>query len=310
MSISLDINGSLRPGSGQAGDKPSMQNYHCDTKCTWCDGCGDYGIWTAVKRALVELGIQPWQTLLCYDVGCHGNGSDKVQGYRFHGLHGRVLPFAAGAKLANPRMPVMAFGGDGASFSEGVGHLVHSIRSNYPITFVLHNNANYGLTTGQASSLTWQDQKMNSSPNGIPEHTLNSMDFVFSLEPTFVARAFSGNISQMTQVFKAAIQHQQYGFAFVDVLQACPTYNHFATHEYLLEKCYDANAEGHDPACDIANARALSLDVSQRIATGILYERKDVPSFYDRLVPRTGLETTAVEEVGIKDVSALWREFV
>ncbi len=288
---------------------PQMKDYSCANKCTWCDGCGDYGIWTAIKRALVELGIAPWQTLLCYDVGCHGNGSDKLAGYRFHGLHGRVIPFAAGAKLANMKLPVIAFGGDGASFSEGIGHLVHGIRSNYPITFVLHNNANYGLTTGQASSLTWQGQPMTASPNGIPEHTLNSMDFIFSLEPTFVARGFSGNIKQLTEIFKAAIQHQKHGFAFVDVLQACPTYNHFATHEYLLERCYDVSTEEHD-ITDFRKARKLAIDTKKRIATGVLFQREDVPNFYDRLVPRQGKMTTPVEEVMKGDVTELMKEFV
>ena len=286
---------------------PTMSDYYVETQCTWCDGCGDYGIWTATKRALVELGIAPWQTLLCYDVGCHGNTSDKIGGYRFHGLHGRVIPFAAGAKLANPDVHVVAFGGDGASFSEGVGHLVHGLRSHYPITFVLHNNANYGLTTGQASSLTWQEQKMNSSPNGIPEHTLPSMDFVFSLEPTFVARGFSGNIPQLTELLKTAFQHR--GFAFVDVLQACPTYNKFATHEYLLERCYDANAEGHDPS-DFDAARKLAIDTSERIATGVLYQNETVPNFYERLAPRQGIETTSVQEVDITDVNPLIQEFL
>ncbi len=279
---------------------PTMESYHCATRCTWCDGCGDYGIWTATKRALTELEIAPSQVLLCYDVGCHGNGSDKLLGYRFHGLHGRVIPFAAGAKLANPKLPVIAFGGDGASFSEGVGHLVHGIRSNYPITFVLHNNANYGLTTGQASSLTWQGQKMNSSPNGMPEHTINSMDFIFSLEPTFVARSFSGNIAQMTRVLKAAIQHR--GFAFVDMLQACPTYNKFATHDYLLERCYDVNSEGTHDTTDFQKARALAQPNGERIATGILYQNVEVPNFYERLVPRQNRQTSATEEVAITSV--------
>ncbi len=302
MGIPLQITGS--------GQGPSMSDYYCSNQCTWCDGCGDYGIWTAAKRALVELGLHPWQVLLCYDVGCHGNGSDKLQGYRFHGLHGRVIPFAAGAKLANMRVPVVAFGGDGASFSEGIGHLVHGVRSNYPITFVLHNNANYGLTTGQASSLTWQGQAMNSAPNGIPEHTLNSMDFVFSLEPTFVARGFSGDIPQLTKIFKAAIEHQKHGFAFVDVLQACPTYNKFATHQYLLDHCYDANAAGHDPHCDIKKARELAVDTREKIATGILYQREDVPSFYDQLVPRKGKETQAVDEVAVTDVGEYLKKFL
>ena len=285
----------------------TMKDYYSANPCTWCDGCGDYGIWTAAKQALVELGIAPWQVLLCYDVGCHGNASDKLQGYRFHGLHGRVIPFAAGAKMANPALPVMAFGGDGASFSEGVGHLVHAVRSHYPFTFVLHNNGNYGLTTGQASSLTPQGQKMNSSPNGIPETTLNSMDFIFSLEPTFVARGFSGNIRQLTDIFKQAIQHR--GFAFVDVLQACPTYNHFATHGMLIEKCYKVEDEGHDPT-DLAKARALAVDTSTRIATGILYRNENVPNFNERLVPRQGKTTTPVEEVAPFDIEKLMEEFV
>lgn len=284
-----------------------MKAFHSQNQCTWCDGCGNYGIWTATKMALTELGIAPWQTLLCFDVGCHGNGSDKIEGYRFHGLHGRVLPFAAGAKIANPKLPVIAFGGDGASFSEGIGHLVHAVRSHYPIMFVLHNNGNYGLTTGQASSLTPQGQPMNTAPNGIPEQTLNSMDFIFSLEPTFVARGFSGNIKQLTALFKEALSHR--GFAFVDVLQACPTYNHFATHGMLLEKCYDAQAEGHDTS-NFKKARELAVNTEKRIATGILYRNETVPNFIERLVPRQGKTTTPAEEVAPFDVTELMKEFV
>lgn len=286
---------------------PKMADYHSENRCSWCDGCGDYGIWTAVKRALVELKINPWEVLLCYDVGCHGNMSDKLLGYRFHGLHGRVLPFAAGAKIANPAIPVIAHGGDGASFSEGVNHLVHSVRSNYPIVFILHNNANYGLTTGQASSLTWKGQPMNTSPNGIPERTLPSMDFVFSLEPTFVARGFSGDIPQMTEILKEAIGHN--GFAFVDFLQACPTYNHFATHEWLMERVYDVKTTKHK-VTDFVKARELATNTTERIATGILYRNDKAPSFYDELVPRQGLKTTAVQEVKAVDVREYMKELV
>lgn len=286
---------------------PTLSEYYSEIKCTWCEGCGNYGIWTAVKQALVELRLHPWQVCLCYDIGCHGSGSDKIQGYRFHGIHGRVIPFAAGAKLANMKLPVIAFAGDGGSFSEGVGHLVHGLRSNYPITFVLHNNADYGLTTGQASALTWQGQKMTMSPNGMPERTLASMDFVFSLAPTFVARGFTGDIKLMTRVLRAAIQHR--GFAYVDMLQACPTYNHFATHEYLMDRYFDANDEGHDPS-DLKRAKMLATQTDERIACGILYQREDIPNFYERLFPRQGLETTCVEEVRKYDVSGYWTDLV
>jgi 2-oxoglutarate ferredoxin oxidoreductase subunit beta len=285
----------------------SPHEYYSENLCTWCDGCGNYGISTALKYALVELGLHPWQVCLCYDIGCHGNGSDKLQGYRFHGLHGRVIPFAAGAKLANMNLPVVAFGGDGATFSEGIGHLVHAVRSNYPITFVLHDNENYALTTGQATPLTPQDQPMNTSPNGIPERTLSSMEFVFSLEPTFVARGISGDIAMMTRILKSAIQHR--GFAFVDILQACPTYSKVATHEYLLDRYFDANAEGHDPG-DLAEARRLATSPLDRIPCGILYQREDVPDFYSRLATRHGVETTCVDEVRKYDVRPYFRDFV
>jgi 2-oxoglutarate ferredoxin oxidoreductase subunit beta len=145
---------------------------------------------------------------------------------------------------------------------------------------------------------------MNWSPNGIPERTLASMRFIFSLEPTFVARGFTGNIKLMTRILHAAIQHR--GFAFVDLLQACPTYNHFATHNNLLDKCYDANAEGHDPR-NAERAEALATQTEDRIACGILYQREDIPSFYERLIPRQGVSTTCVEEVQKYDVSMYWK---
>jgi 2-oxoglutarate ferredoxin oxidoreductase subunit beta len=290
------------------GSAPGMKDYYTDTECSWCDGCGDYGIWTAIRMACVENGYHPHQTLMCFDIGCHGNMSDKIGGaYRMHGLHGRVLPFAAGAKIANPDVHVLACGGDGATFSEGVNHLVHAVRSNYPIVFVLHNNENYGLTTGQASSVTRQGTVMNSSPNGIPEATLSPMDLVFSLEPTFVARGHSGDIKQLTHLIKEAYKHD--GFAYIDVLQACPTYNKFLTSRYLRDHCHPVD-DSYD-VHDFETARKTAKDTTEKIATGILYRAKDPrPGFLGRLKGREGKTTTAVQEVEKVDVSKLMEEFV
>lgn len=287
--------------NNRQGATATVEHYYSETPCTWCAGCGNYGIWTAVRYALAELKLEPWQVCLCYDVGCHGNGSDKIQGYRLHGLHGRVIPLAAGAKLANMKIPVIAFGGDGATFSEGIGHLIHGLRSHYPITFVLHNNGNFALTTGQPSALTpdHNDEK--------PEDTLSVMDVVFSLQPTFVARSISGDIGLTTRVLKAAIQHR--GFSFVEVLQACPTWNHVMTHERLLEVYFDANAKGHNPN-DLEQGRALALDHRGTVACGILLQRDDVPDFPDRLAARKGVVTTCVEEVKKYDVQEYWGELL
>ncbi len=148
---------------------------------------------------------------------------------------------------------------------------------------------------------------MNTSPNGIPERTLASMGFVFSLEPTFVARGFSGDIKLMTRVLKAAMQHR--GFAFVEMLQACPTYNHLATQEYMLERYFDANADGHDPG-DLQQAKTRAAEGQDRIACGILYQREDVPDFYQRLKARRELTTTCTEEVRKYDISRHYRDII
>src|SRR5258708_9157614 len=133
---------------------PAVSEYYSETKCIWCDGCGNYGIWTAVKYALVELNLHPWQVCLCYYVGCHGNGSDKIEGYRFHGLHGRVIPFAAGAKLANMKVPVIAFGGASAPFSAGIGPLIPRLWSPSSLTFVPHNPTKHWPTPPPSASPT------------------------------------------------------------------------------------------------------------------------------------------------------------
>lgn len=116
-------------------------------KHTWCSGCGNYGILNALMSAITLEGYEPHQVILANDVGCNGNLSDKILINTIHGLHGRVLPLASGIHCAAPDIPVIAMAGDGATLSEGVNHLIHTARNNYDITFLLHNNHNYGLTT-------------------------------------------------------------------------------------------------------------------------------------------------------------------
>jgi 2-oxoglutarate ferredoxin oxidoreductase subunit beta len=93
------------------------------------------------------------------------------------------------------------------------------------------------------------------------------------------------------------------------MLQACPTYNKFLTHQMLLERCYRVENEGHDPS-DFKKARSIAVDTTKRIATGILYRKEDVPNFYERLVPRQGKKSLPVDEVEVTDVSGLMEEFI
>ncbi|BCX13746.1 MAG: 2-oxoglutarate ferredoxin oxidoreductase subunit beta [Candidatus Dojkabacteria bacterium] len=277
------------------GCKVKYSDYYSDNIYTWCTNCGNYAIHQALKRSLVKLKIPPYQVLLCFDIGCHGNGADKIGGYRFHGLHGRVIPFAVGAHLANHKMPVIAFGGDGGTLDEGINHLIHAVRSNYNITFILHNNGNFGLTKGQVTPTSPKGLAMNSNPFGLIEDQINVCKFLLNLEPSFVARTFSGNIHQMERVFVDAITHK--GFSFVEILQACPTYNKVNTHEKIYSKVYDVDElDDYDPQ-NLSQALKVSSDLDNKIATGVLYFNKTKKDFYSRLPQRLNRNKALIDEV-------------
>jgi len=278
----------------------SLAEYASPNAPTWCPGCGNFGIQVALKQALVANGITPHQAMLCFDIGCNGNGSDKIDGYRFHGLHGRILPLAAGISCANTQLTVVAEAGDGATFGEGVNHFVHSIRANFDMTFICHNNENYGLTKGQASATTREDVPMNSSPDGVSSTPIHPQRFALALGATFTARIFSGDILGMNRVFQAAIKHK--GFAFVEVLQNCPTYNKATPHEWYQKRVYNVNDTDHDVS-NRAAALAVSDDVNEKIATGIIYQDPNSVPFMSRDMVRKDAQTELINEVSHYDIT-------
>ncbi|MCA9383157.1 2-oxoacid:ferredoxin oxidoreductase subunit beta [Candidatus Dojkabacteria bacterium] len=283
------------------------KDFYSENIYTWCTNCGNYGIAAATKRALVEEQIQPKDTLMCFDIGCNGNGADKIEGYRYHGLHGRVISFASGAALANPELTVIASGGDGGTISEGIGHFVHAIRSDYNMVFLLHNNANYGLTTGQASATTRQDVPMNSSPDGVSAETVNVLKFAMGLNPSFLARTFSGDVKQMTEIIRAGIRHN--GFSIIEILQSCPSYNKATPHEWYQERVYDVFFEkDYDNSDPIAASRVID-DLDNRIATGVLYQDSNRPNFLEKQKNREGISTTLVSEVQRFDITELKNKY-
>ncbi len=275
-----------------------------DQVMTWCGGCGNYAIQNALKRALVleKLGVQ--DVLLCFDVGCSGNGADKIELFTIHGLHGRVLPLAAGAKIANSRLTVIALGGDGATLSEGVNHLVHAVRSDYPIIFLHHDNQNYALTTGQASATTPKGCRMNGTPDGVVTETINGLSLVLSLQPSFVAQNVSVDTDHMTQIFREALHHQ--GFAFVQILQSCPTYNRATPDEWYQEHILDVAKISHD-VHDLTAARAL-VENPQKLPIGVLYRHKSRSHFLQTVLHRDHRKTTLVEEVEQGDIGKFLEE--
>lgn len=287
--------------------KTKYTDYFSEELYTWCTNCGNYGIHAALKRALVDENIQPKDVLMCFDIGCNGNGSDKISSYVAHGLHGRVLPFAAGACLANRNVKVFAFGGDGGTLSEGINHLIHCVRCNYDFVFILHNNRNYGLTTGQASATTPADFAMNSSPDGTTADLLEATELVLNLNPSFVARTFSGNVKQTTEVIKSAIRHK--GFSFIEILQDCPTYNDATPHEWYLERVYEISKDPKYDSSNLEMAKSVAKSMSDRIATGVLYQDVSKLDFYSKQANREGIPSELVDEVQNTDISKLVEKF-
>jgi len=277
-------------------------------KFTWCSGCGNFGILNALTRALTLSNIQPHQMLMCYDVGCNGNGSDKLQTYTIHGLHGRVTALSAGCAIANHKMPIIASAGDGSTLSEGINHLLHAIRNNYNVTFILHNNSVYGLTTGQASSTTPLEQQMNGTVGQTSVPPLNPLQFVLSLNPGFVARGFAGDVETLSGLIQQGIAHQ--GFSFIEVFQACPTYNKATPQSWYFPRITDISGYENYDITNIWDARRLADSGNDKLATGVLYKNPERVDYYSTLNYRKDVPTALCEEVCQTDVTKLIQAFV
>ncbi|HNQ43645.1 MAG TPA: thiamine pyrophosphate-dependent enzyme [Candidatus Cloacimonadota bacterium] len=203
-----------------------MRSLTTAKEISWCPGCGNFGIFAAVKKALTRLtesGVSLADIVMTSGIGCHGKIFDYLNLSGIYGLHGRALPTAQGLKLANPKLMVICFGGDGDSLGEGLEHTLFAAKRNMDITLILHNNGNYGLTTGQASPLSEVGFKGLSTPKGNPEIPFVPIPLLMEAGATFAARAYSAKLDHLADILYQAFTHK--GFSFVEILQPCVSYN-------------------------------------------------------------------------------------
>lgn len=284
----------------------NITDYNSKNLPTWCPGCGNFAVHTALKKALSDLNISPSEAFMSFDIGCNGNGADKINIYAFKGLHGRSIPFAIGAHLANRKFTVIADIGDGGCFHEGLDHLIHAIRSNYNITILIHNNENFALTTGQATVTTKKNKPMYGLPFGRIERDLNISEFILNLKPTFFAKAYSQDPLQLSDILKKSINHN--GCSVIEIMQLCPTYNKEFTHEWAIENIKKIDSiEGYNNN-SLDNAREILKDTT-KIYTGVVYEETETKSFYDSLENRKNMKTELVDEVKKYDIKKLLEKF-
>ncbi len=196
----------------------------------WCPGCGDFGITSALQMALAELGLEPHQVVVVSGVGNASKTPHFVKANGVHTLHGRLLPFAMGIKIANPNLEVIGVGGDGDGLGIGAGHFVNAGRRNIDMTYLLYNNGVYGLTKGQASPTLGLGMKTKSLTKPNINQAINPVALAITSGYTFVARAYAFDVMHLKNMIKQGIQHK--GLALIECLQPCPTYNDINTKEW------------------------------------------------------------------------------
>ena len=237
---------------------------------TWCPGCGDFPILKCLKEALVQLELPPHRVIMTSGIGCGSKLPHYMRVNEFNSLHGRSLPIAMGLKLANHEMTVISITGDGDGYGIGGNHFIHTCRRNPDIVHIAENNQVYGLTKGQYSPTSDLGYMTTTSPEGTIEAAINPIALAIAAGATFVARASAGNPKHMTDVMIKAIDHK--GYALVDILQPCVTYNKKNTYAWYKDRAYVVNDEaGYDPRDKVA-AFKKAHEWEEKIPIGILYQ--------------------------------------
>ncbi|MFO7838044.1 MAG: 2-oxoacid:ferredoxin oxidoreductase subunit beta [Desulfosalsimonadaceae bacterium] len=261
-----------------------VQAYQCDFENKWCPGCGNFMILEAMKEALAGLELLPEKVLLVSGIGQAAKTPHFMKCNFFHGLHGRALPVATGAKLANHELTILVNSGDGDCYGEGGNHFLSAIRRNIDLTLIVHNNKVYGLTKGQASPTSDPGFITGIQRGGVISGSFPPLAVALSMGAGFVARGFSGNRQNLSRILQRAIRYK--GFSLVDVLQPCVSFNHVNTFAWYKKRVRDLFDTDYDPA-----DRDLAMKTAQQwgdeIPIGILYEQPGA-SFTDKLPQLAG----------------------
>lgn len=237
-----------------------------NTDITWCPGCGNFGILSLMKEVLMELELKPQDVVYVSGIGQAAKFPQYINAHYFNGLHGRSLAVATAIKATNPEMTVICESGDGCSFGEGGNHFVHNILRNPNITNFTHNNMIYGLTKGQASPTSMYGFITPVQVSGVTNEPFNPLALAISLNASFVARVFIGHREHAKSIIKEAITHK--GYALVDILQPCVTFNKLNTYKWFKQNTYFL--ENHDSSN--RNEAFIKATEKDKLPLGIFYK--------------------------------------
>ncbi len=297
------------------GDKEFVENIHKEHNTTvqelnepdheiqWCPGCGDFGILMAIKQAIVKQKIDPKDVVVVSGIGCSGKLPHYIKTYGFETIHGRALPVATGVKLANKDLHVIVVGGDGDGYGIGMGHLMHTMRRNINLTYVVHNNEIYGLTKGQTSPTSVKGLKSVSTPNGAIETPVNPMALAITGGATFIAKGFAGDIPGLSDLIVKGMQHK--GFSIIDVGQPCVSYNPRMSFQWFQERIYKIEqSENYNPTNKVWAMTKAMEEQEEKIPVGIYYQHNDRETYIDDL-PEDSKECLAKQSIEDIDIEKL-----
>ncbi len=250
----------------------NLEDFNSDDPIAWCPGCGNFSILKALKQALVEMQQHPHELVIVSGIGQAPKTPHYLRCNCFNGLHGRTLPVATGIKLANHNLTVLAQGGDGDGYGEGGNHFLHAMRRNINITYLVHNNQIYGLTKGQASPTSDAGFVTKTTPRGAISPACNPLLLAVASDCSFVARGFAGEVDHLANLIKAGIQHK--GFALIDILQPCVSFNRINTFKWYADRVYRIDADLSYNAEDRLNAFIKAQEWGDKIPIGIIYHHQ------------------------------------
>ena len=244
-------------------------------KNTWCPGCGNFGIFTALKEAisfLIKKGIPKENFVIVGDIGCGSKIIDYLNLNSFSALHGRAIVSGEGIKLGNPKLKVIVSIGDGGAYNEGVSHLIHAAKRNIDITVLVYDNRNFALTTSQFTATSPKGFEGKSTPEGSIEDPFNPLKLMLASNATFIARGYSFKIEHLKNLIIKGIRHQ--GFSFIEVLQPCISF--FDTTKFYNERIYEIKETDLD-----SKEKALKKieewnynEIDKKIPIGVFYKIK------------------------------------
>lgn len=197
----------------------TRKDFKTDQAVRWCPGCGDYMILANMQKAFAQMDHAKENNLSVSGIGCSSRITYYLETFGIHSVHGRALPVATGAKLANPDLNVWVFSGDGDSMAIGGNHFIHACRRNVDLNLVIFNNKIYGMTKGQSSPTTPAGVKTKTAPEGNYENPFNIGEIAIGAGATFYARVPDNDPKMMEEAMMQAYNHK--GFSVIEVLQNC-----------------------------------------------------------------------------------------